>query len=208
MKKRSTPVVFLDRDGTLNELVYRSNYNEYCPPWFADEVKLKRGAISALNRLLSAKFNLVVVTNQPDAAKNRASLDQLNAVKTRFITLLEQEGIYLSGYFNCVHHPKGIVPKLSCICDCRKPKIGMFSLYSNVVNVDKARSWMIGDSISDIQAGSKFGVGTIGLPSMDTNKLISNKDACVNAKNISQAVDFIIENYKQSSWRNKHVTEN
>lgn len=193
MSDRATSVVFFDRDGTLNELVYRYGHNEYTPPWFIEEVKLKQGVVLALKRLLDAKFELVVLTNQPDVAKDKASLGQINTVRTHFIALLEQEGIKLSGYFHCLHHPKAVVPKLKCSCKCRKPQIGMFCFYENSVNVDKSRSWMVGDSIADIQAGNQFGVGTIGLPSMDPNKIIPDTDVSAIVENITQVVDYILD---------------
>lgn len=188
------PIIFLDRDGTLNELVYHQTYDEYGPPWEPEDVVLKLGVVPALNLLMSAGYKLVVVTNQPDAAKDKTSLQQIELVKEGFVSLLEQKNIKISGYYHCVHHQNGVVPSLTCNCTCRKPGVGMLLAYAETISLDKSRSWIIGDSISDIQTGVAFGIKTIGLPSCDPQKSTLDCNADANFENITQAVEFILEN--------------
>jgi lipopolysaccharide heptosyltransferase II len=145
---RGRPAVFLDRDGVLLDLV----------PYLRDpgEVRLAPGAGAALRRLGEAGLPFVVVTNQSAVARGMLDRAGLFRVHLRMLRLLEAEGVQPLGIEFCPHHPEHGEP-----CDCRKPSPGMLQRAAHRFNLDLARSVMVGDSDSDLQAGQRAGCRTI-----------------------------------------------
>jgi D-glycero-D-manno-heptose 1,7-bisphosphate phosphatase len=114
-----------------------------------------------LRRLSEGGFLLVGVSNQPAAAKGTVSVAQLQAVQARVDELLAAEGVRFDAFRICLHHPDGVVPDLSGDCDCRKPAPGMLLDAAGELGIDLASSWMIGDTDSDILAGTAAGCHTV-----------------------------------------------
>lgn len=140
---------FLDRDGVIIE---EENY-------LSDpaKVRLCAGAVEALKALRAAGFLLIVVSNQAGIARGYYSMKELAAVQARVAELLEAEGARIDAWRNCPHHPKGKVPEHSFDCDCRKPKPGMLLSAAKELDVDLGASFIIGDKLSDVEAGLNAG---------------------------------------------------
>jgi D-glycero-D-manno-heptose 1,7-bisphosphate phosphatase len=155
------PGVFLDRDGVLNELVIDPDVGQAESPLRASDVRLIPGASAGAAALRGAGYVLVCVTNQPAAAKARVSLDEIDAIQQRVRELLSADGVQLDGWRMCPHHPDGVVAELSIRCACRKPAAGMLLDAARELDLDLSRSWMIGDSSSDIAAGRAAGCRTV-----------------------------------------------
>lgn len=153
--------VFLDRDGVLNELVHDPDGGQYESPLSVSDVRIIPGAAAAITDLKAAGFVLVCVTNQPAAAKAKTSLDELEAIQRRVAELLAAEGAHLDAWHACMHHPDGVLAELSGPCDCRKPAPGMLLDAARELDLDLARSWMVGDTDTDIQAGKAAGCHTV-----------------------------------------------
>jgi D-glycero-D-manno-heptose 1,7-bisphosphate phosphatase len=154
------PAAFLDRDGTLNELVPDPSGVPESPLRPAD-VRLIEGAPAAARALAQAGFALVCVSNQPAAAKGNVSIERLHAVNERVLELLREEGVHLDAFRLCLHHPQGVVPELARACACRKPAPGMLLDAAEELNLDLASSWMLGDTDSDVIAGHAAGCGVV-----------------------------------------------
>jgi D-glycero-D-manno-heptose 1,7-bisphosphate phosphatase len=153
--------VFLDRDGVLNELIVDPRSGVAESPLELDDVRLAPGAASAGRRLVQAGFVLVCVSNQPAAAKGTVSIEQLLAIHTRVCELLAAEGLLLESSRLCLHHPRGILPGLAVVCDCRKPAAGMLLAAAAKLGLELQVSWMVGDTDSDVQAGQAAGCRTL-----------------------------------------------
>ena len=153
--------VFFDRDGVVNELVLdpRSRLSE--SPLDPAQVELVPGAAEGLRRLRDAGYLLVGVSNQPAAAKGTVSLAALESVQERVLDLLRDEGIVPDRFQLCFHHPEGVVPELTRMCNCRKPAPGMLLDAAQELDLDLASCWMIGDTDGDIEAGAAAGCRTI-----------------------------------------------
>jgi D-glycero-D-manno-heptose 1,7-bisphosphate phosphatase len=151
------PAAFLDRDGTLNELVQDAGSGAAESPLKASDVRLIEGAARAARALAQAGFALVCVSNQPAAAKGKVSVEQLLAVNERVLGLLAEEGVHLDGFRLCLHHPEGGVSELSGSCSCRKPAPGMLLDAAKELGLDLGSSWMFGDTDSDVIAGHAAG---------------------------------------------------
>ncbi len=149
--------VFLDRDGVLNDLVFRGDENlidGYRIPWTApfvlSELRIKPEAAPAIAVMIGKGYVPVIVTNQPDVSGGRIAPAEFGRLMRAF-RVLPVVGIYF-----CAHRP-------NAGCACRKPAPGMLFAAARRHCLDPARSFMIGDSESDVEAGKAAGTGTILL---------------------------------------------
>ena len=139
--------VFLDRDGVLNEAIVRDG--RACPPRDLSELVIAYGARAALDELKRQGFLLIVVTNQPDIVRGKASRADVNKINGHLATMLPLDAIEV-----CDHDDDNQ-------CDCRKPKPGLILRARERFGVDLATSFMVGDRWRDIEAGRRAGCRTI-----------------------------------------------
>ncbi len=151
------PAVFLDRDGTLND--DRPFIN--C----AANLELLPGAGAALRRLREAGFLLILVTNQPVIARGEATWADLDDIHRKLEWELGKAGAYLDARYVCPHHPDagfpGEVPALKVACDCRKPATGLIDEACRDFAIDRAASWMVGDSTRDVELARRAGLRSV-----------------------------------------------
>jgi D-glycero-D-manno-heptose 1,7-bisphosphate phosphatase len=155
------PAVFLDRDGVVNQLVRDERSGLYESPYEEGRVALDPGAVEGIAALHRAGLVLVVVSNQPAAAKGTTTLEELRRVHDEVVRLLAAEGVALDDYRYCFHHPEGLEPELAIVCACRKPLPGMLLEAAEELGLDLARSWMVGVSDVDVEAGRGAGCRTL-----------------------------------------------
>ena len=146
-------VIFLDRDGTINEEV------EYLHR--PSDLKILRGVISALHRFKALGFRLVIVTNQAGVARGYYGEEDVKALHCYLNRLLAEEGAQIDRFFYCPHHPVHGLGQYRIACHCRKPETGMFEMAEKEFPIDKAHSYLIGDTLSDMEAGERYGVRTV-----------------------------------------------
>ena len=155
------PAAFLDRDGVISALVFDRRTGRHESPYRPEDVSLTPGAVDALRLLQGLDLPLVVISNQPSAAKGTSTLDALYAVHGAVERLLVTAGIRIDRYEYCFHHPQGSVPELTRLCACRKPEPGMIFAAAERLGCDPALSWVVGDSDVDVEAGRRAGCRTI-----------------------------------------------
>ena len=150
-----TPALFLDRDGVINVdhgYVHRIEDFEFIPGIF----ELCRAA-----RALGHK--LVVVTNQAGIARGLYTEGQFHALtawmKQRFV----EEGAPLDGVYFCPTHPSAGLGAYRVDTEFRKPGPGMLLQAARELDIDLPRSTIIGDKVSDMQAGAAAGVRRLFL---------------------------------------------
>lgn len=145
--------VFLDKDGTLVEDI----------PYNVDPalIRLSEGAREGLRLLQEAGYRLIVVTNQSGIARGYFDERALIPVMKRLQELLSPAGIHLTGFYYCPHHPQGKVPGYAVDCSCRKPQPGMIQKAAVEHRFDLASSWVVGDILNDVEAGSRAGCRTV-----------------------------------------------
>ncbi len=146
-------VIFLDRDGTLNEEVHYLHKKE--------DLRLIEGAADALCRFRKSGYRLVVVTNQAGVARGYYQEEDVKLLHEYMNEILRPLGAEIDCFFYCPHHPEHGIGAYKKNCSCRKPDIGMFEQAEQYFQVDKAHSWMIGDKLIDVEAGRRFGVRTV-----------------------------------------------
>src|SRR5688572_23653652 len=134
--------VFLDRDGTMIEEVgYLKD---------PSRVKLIPGAAEGIRRLNTAGVPVVVVTNQSGIGRGYFPEAAIEAVHAEVLRQLCDEGARWDAVYYCPHHP-------DAGCDCRKPGPGMLRRAAAEHGLDLARSFVVGDKLSDVRAGRTLG---------------------------------------------------
>lgn len=140
--------MFLDRDGVLID----------DPGYLGDPdlLVVLTGVPAALRSLSAAGFALAVVSNQAGVARGFYTEQAVHAVNARLSALLEEEEVPPIRFYVCPHHPDFTGP-----CPCRKPAVGLLEQATAELGIDPARSWLVGDHVSDVQAAWAFGVEPI-----------------------------------------------
>ena len=144
VKPGKRPVVFLDRDGTLNvEAGYLRNISD---------LVLLPGAAQALTLLNRANVAAVLVTNQSGPARGLYPEWHVQKLNDRLCALLDEGGAVLDAVYYCPHHPQGVVPEYAINCSCRKPKIGLIErAFVEHPDLDRQAAYMIGDQSTDVE---------------------------------------------------------
>ncbi|MGK5086062.1 HAD-IIIA family hydrolase [Bdellovibrionota bacterium FG-2] len=150
-------LLILDRDGVLNEMVIEPEQGTVDSPLHSNQVQLVPGVPEALARLHGAGFALVIASNQPAVAKGKTTKENLDAVHAQILSDIQAKGAKVLSSELCFHRREDL-------CLCRKPGIGLLqTLWARHPGFEKADSWMIGDGVTDVQAGARFGVKTAFL---------------------------------------------
>lgn len=165
------PAVFFDRDGVLIRDVDLLNNKE--------QVRLCDGVCRVLGRLQTDGFLLFVITNQTVVARGLATIEQvveINDYINELISLVLNKKPIVKFYI-CPHHPQATLEQYRQSCICRKPAPGMLYAAAKEYGVDLGESYMVGDRMSDVVAGSKAGCRTILVRSDKTDSApIISKD--------------------------------
>lgn len=143
------PAVFLDRDGTINEQMGYINH--------IDRFHLLDGVTEAIRRLNIAGIPVVVVTNQSGLARGYFPESLLEEVHRKMELLLAEDNAHVDGIYVCPHHPEAREARFRKDCDCRKPKNGLFVRAAREMELDLARSYVVGDRWSDLKAAASCG---------------------------------------------------
>ncbi|HYH67411.1 MAG TPA: HAD-IIIA family hydrolase, partial [Urbifossiella sp.] len=101
------------------------------------------------------------VTNQAGVAKGFFTAAAVEAVHTFLAEQLAGYGARVDAFYYCPHHPDGEVAEYRTRCGCRKPEPGMLRAAAAEHGLDPARSWMIGDRETDLEAGAAVGCRTV-----------------------------------------------
>ena len=149
----SRRAIIMDRDGTVCDEVGYINH--------VDRIRLLPRSTAAIRLANEADFQTVVVTNQAGVARGYFAESLIDEVHDRVRELLAEGGARLDGIYYCPHHPEVGAPAYRKECTCRKPSPGMLERARDEMGIDLSASFMIGDTIKDIEAGGRAGATTI-----------------------------------------------
>ncbi|MDR5874401.1 D-glycero-beta-D-manno-heptose 1,7-bisphosphate 7-phosphatase [Halomonas sp. CUBES01] len=143
----ASQLVILDRDGVINH--DSDAYIKSLAEWIAYP-----NAIKAIARLSQAGFKVAVATNQSGIARGYYSEAALQAMHDHLEALVSAQGGQIAHIAYCPHGPDDQ-------CECRKPLPGLLIQIQNALGLESLNgSWMVGDSLRDIQAGEAVGCRT------------------------------------------------
>lgn len=185
------PVVFLDRDGTLNiEAGYIKELKN---------LNLISGAGAAVKKLNENGVVCILTTNQTGAARDYYQEDHILNLNRRLTDLLEAQGAYLDAIYYCLHLPDAPITKYSKDCDCRKPKTGMVEkAYADMKELNKDLSFVVGDKATDVELAENCGAKSILVETGYGKRVLSGDYQWkvvpdFQAKSIVDAADWILE---------------
>jgi len=144
--------VFLDRDGVINEFPGNGMYVTK-----VKDFHFVPGALEALRRLTDDGHNIFIVSNQAGVGKGIYTKKKLDQITKKMMTEIKKAGGRIKKAFYCIHHPQAG-------CDCRKPGIGSIERGLKMLGKDldcARKTYFVGDTKSDIEAGHAAGSKTI-----------------------------------------------
>ncbi|MEO0106510.1 MAG: D-glycero-beta-D-manno-heptose 1,7-bisphosphate 7-phosphatase [candidate division WOR-3 bacterium] len=173
--------VFLDRDGTINidkGYVHR-----------IEDFEFIEGAVEAIGILNENGFKVIVITNQSGIGRGYYTEKDVEKLHQYINSELAKHNARIDAFYFCPHHPTEALGKYRMECNCRKPKTGLFEKALRDFDIDAQKSYVIGNSITDIESGRKIGARTILL----TDQPIPDNISDFTAKNLLSAVRLINE---------------
>ncbi len=170
----------MDRDGTvivdpLDERVDRE-----------DKIQLFNDSIESLKYLDDHNFAVIFITNQAGIAEGKITIEDFERINTKVQELLSPSGVKILKTVICPHIDKDK-------CDCRKPKPKMILEAAEEFGIVLANSYMVGDHVSDIEAGINAGTKTV-LVQTATNEKVTAEQATFTAHDLLSAVKYIVSN--------------
>lgn len=135
--------IFLDRDGVICE-----NRADHVKNW--SEFRFLPGAKEAVTALSHLGLPIIVVTNQAAIGRGLVSAEVVNEINHRMVAEMAAYGGRIDRVFCCPHRPDEK-------CSCRKPEPGLLQQAADEMDINLGRSYLIGDSLADLQAGQKVG---------------------------------------------------
>lgn len=194
MEQKHSPLtkhaaIFIDRDGVIN--------HDYGYVFKVDDFHFIDGVIDACKRLKAKGYILVIITNQSGIARGYYSEAQFNQLTQWMDWSFSNEGVDLDGIYYCPHHYEQGIGEYKVDCHCRKPKAGLIISAAQELQIDLARSLLVGDSITDIQAG--ISAGLKGSYLVKTGKKITAEG--------SRLADNVFDDLVQFSYQVKPIND-
>jgi D-glycero-D-manno-heptose 1,7-bisphosphate phosphatase len=166
--------LFLDRDGVIN----RKIEGDYVKNW--SQFEFIEGVIEGLRILRQIFGRIIIVTNQRGIGRGFMTEEDLKNIHDNMGRILKENGIIIDGIYYCPHDYE------KEICNCRKPKPGLaYKAKADFPEIDFQRSFMVGDSLSDMEFGKALGMTTVFI--------VRSSDA----ENPDGLVDFVFNSLLQ-----------
>ena len=178
--------IFLDRDGTIIEDAgYIGEINR---------IKFLPMVGEAIKLLNESGFKVIITTNQAGIARGYFTEEAVREVNRYIEETLAKQGAFIDRTYYCPHHIEGIVEEYRKECHWRKPNPGMIEEAAREHSIDLKNSFVIGDKISDIEAGHRAGCKAVLLVGKDSpNRKV--EDALVSehvATDLYKAVEWLL----------------
>lgn len=185
--------VFLDRDGTIIE---DTGY-----PHERDKIKFLPRVSEAIRLLNQNGFKVIITTNQSGVARGYFTKETVQEINRYIQESLARQGATIDKMYYCPHHVEGTIEEYRKECYCRKPNPGMIEEAIGEFDIDSRNSFVIGDKISDIEAGRRAGCKAILLVSEDS---LNEEAEAASAPDLHIVTDL----YQAAEWVIKSSAEN
>lgn len=174
--------IFLDRDGTINE--------EYKDGGL-DDIKLAKllpNTSDAFKELSKLDYKVFIITNQVCVSEGRLTLAEFHKINNKIISFLKPYDTSITKTYVCPHGTDKN-------CKCHKPNPGMLLSAATEYDIDLSNSYMIGDRLTDVQAGLNAGTKTILVETGIGLGWLPSVNPHYKTKNLLEAVRYISKNY-------------
>jgi histidinol-phosphate phosphatase family protein len=146
---KQNKAIFLDRDGVINKK--RDDYVKSI-----NELEIFPDIGEGILNLKKMGFLIIVITNQSIINRKIITVEELEKIHLSIQNNLKKKSCIIDRFYFCPHTPNEN-------CNCRKPKSGLLLQAITDFSINSSESWMVGDCLTDIQAGEKVGCKTILL---------------------------------------------
>jgi D-glycero-D-manno-heptose 1,7-bisphosphate phosphatase len=175
--------VFLDRDGVINR---KAPEGQYVSRW--SDFHILSGVESAISLLNRSGYKVIVVTNQRGVSLGLYTEQDILNLHDRLSSHLTSFDAHIDAIYYCPHNKNE--------CDCRKPGIALFEqAFGEFPDASPANSVMIGDSISDIEAGNRLGMPTIFIQGEQQNQKPGAEQAARLATEVAGSLSQAVERF-------------
>ncbi len=164
-KSHQQKAVFLDRDGVIN---YDSAY-----VFQTQDFQFIAGVFEACRQFMQLGYQIIIITNQSGIAREYYSESDFAQLNQWMLKQFAKHDVSIRDVYYCPHHPIHGQGKYKLDCDCRKPQPGMIKQAQQEHNLDLQQTVLVGDKLSDIQAGKSAGIGTNFL--VKTGKVVTQE---------------------------------
>ena len=148
MAGTSSKIVFIDRDGVINV----DRIGEYITCW--EDFHFEKGALAALKKINRLGFKIILISNQAGIGDGVYPETALWDIHEKMMGVFEEEDIVIRSSHFCLHGKEAG-------CSCRKPQTGLFEEAVKGLDYDPEKTFFIGDKVTDVEAGKRFGIKTI-----------------------------------------------
>lgn len=183
---RPLGAVFLDRDGVINRKPAEGTYVQH---W--SELDVLPGVVEALQALSAAGRPLFVMTNQRGVARGLIGAHELADMHARLTADFASAGVELHGIYVCPHEADS--------CECRKPGVGLFlDARRDHPWISFEKSDLIGDSLSDLQAGARLGMRLWLVGDDERSRAVARdaQDAGIHITGSAPSLQALVEAHK------------
>ena len=190
------PGVFLDRDGTLiRDVGYLSR---------PDQIQLLPRVPEALRLLHEHRMKLVVVTNQSGVARGFFNEHDVEEIHLALKRKLAEHNIVLDGIYYCPHHPTEGAGPYRVSCECRKPNGGLAKQAAKELNLDLARSYVVGDKPTDVELAVQIEAKGIRIKEIET-EIEKKKEKMLGSQKVEPAALIVKDLWEAAEWIVKDV---
>lgn len=181
--------IFLDRDGTIIK------ENGYICSW--EESEVFSFAYQAVRMMNENSYKVIGITNQSSIARGICTVQQVENLHFQILEKFLQQQAVIEKFYYCPYHKEGIIEPFNTDHHWRKPSPGMILQAARDFNIDVRQSYMVGDQMTDIQAGIQAGCKTILVltgKGIETQKQLEKKNIQPHriSENILTAINEII----------------
>jgi len=179
--------VFLDRDGVIIQE----------PPHYAhlvSQIQFIPRSVQGIKLLNENGFLTIVITNQAGVARGYYPEEDTVKFNNALKKMIARQGARIDAMYYCPHHPEAKIEKYRIDCECRKPRPGMLKKAEKEFSIELKQSFMIGDKLTDIQAGRNAGCKTIMVKTgMGAEELRTSEVDCdYIADDLYDAVEHVL----------------
>lgn len=193
--RKNDKAIFIDRDGVINKDPGGWTEHSYVTQW--KDFHFLPGALDALALLKKSGFKVVIISNQAGVGKNLFSREDLDRVTVKMLAAINDHGGFIENVYYCMH-------KKEDNCNCRKPKTGMLEDAMKTYEAKPHETYFVGDSIVDVEAGTKLGIETVlvlsGKTSLEESRKWPIKPNYI-FKNLMEAARWITTKEKRKAER-------
>ena len=170
--------LFLDRDGVINvDYGYVSTKEKF---HFQD------GIFDVVSIAKQLEYQVIIITNQSGIGRGYYSEENFNHLMTWVKDEFRHKNGGIDAIYFCPHHPIYGKGKYMVNCECRKPKPGMLIKAIKDLNIDPHKSILIGDKVTDTEAGKLAKIKTI----LQLNNSLDNGHS-INIKQVSDIINYL-----------------